>query len=61
MATPKPVQYPNLVDSMEKLADVHADIHVAVQTHAANHVNALHAKRSSLQLKHAAQKTLEGK
>lgn len=57
--TAKPVPYPNLVESMNALVDVHAAVHDTIKDHAANHVTAIEAKRKSLELKHAARKLLE--
>lgn len=61
MEKSKPVPYPNLVESIHALADMHVAVHDTVRAHAADHVQGVAAKRKALELKHAAKKLLEGK
>lgn len=56
----KPVSYPNLVESMKALADVHAAIHVGVKKHVQDHAEGIAAKRKALELKHAARELIDG-
>lgn len=59
MAT-KPVPYPNLVNAIDNLADVHANVHAAVKTHAQTHARTLADRRQALELKNSAKKLTEG-
>lgn len=59
MDKPKPVVYPNIMESINAAVEAHAAVHDAVKTHAQTHHDALVAKRKQMHVAQVAKKLIE--